>query len=518
MSLLVNSLQLPDILSTRHGLINELTHSHVSIWVLLLGITAFGEALWLAVSPTPRPGLEQIWALPASFGACCFAFGKVFSYHRGGLGLKLFYFIMFVRYMLTPGLIVVSGGRINATRMCLLDSSSYEAALVIMLVELVVSLACIAVFYPRAYLSACVKAHAGLSPSELSESVSVSPVTPFGYMGCAVVAALLLARIGVWWPELEIPPFKMASGSTVITIDAIFFTVIVEYAFLLAVNEACRRRALGKPFGSMTLLALALACFAILAHFGEGRILVIEIAAAALFVLVRSFPKARRKFLLVAVPIALALSFSMFVTKQYDLEDAGDFDVSVLTLQGISNDIEEYTNGPWVVAVSYESSLNLSSEQSLQAFAKNLVDGTSRLAFIPGYSVLTGFAENYRSASDVMKSYFEVYDRGQMLSFSGDWFIVANDIGWVIFPVAVAFAVRLLIWFEVRSKTERGVFRMYIFTWMSVLFGIMFMYCSQTLLFCWSKNILFLWLIVAANDMIVRKSSSGRAGRVAYVK
>lgn len=505
-------------LPARHSLVDELTRSRVSLWVLLLGMVAFGEALWLAVSPTPRPGLDLIWVLPASFSVCCFAFGKVFSYQRGGIGLKTFYFIMLVRYMLTPALIVASNGKISATRMCSLDASSYEAALAIMVVELVVSFVCIATFYPGALRRAKVEAGAGTSLNEQAGKVSASPITPFGYMGCVIVAALLFVRVGIWWPELEIPPFKYAAGSDVITLDAVFFEVLVEYVFLLAVNSACRRREHGKPFGSMIVLSLALACFAILAHFGEGRILILEIAAAALFVLVRSFPTERRKFLLVLVPVVVALAFSMFVTKQYDLDDAGDFNASVLTLQRSANDIEEYTNGPWVVAVSYESSINLTGEQSIQALIKNLIDGTSRLAFIPGYTALTDFAAGYQSASDVMKSYFEEYDRGQMLSFSGDWFIVANGIGWVVFPVAVAIAVRLLIWFEVRSKTEHNVFRMYIFAWMSVLFGIMFMYCSQTLLFCWSKNILFLWLIVAANDMIVKRGSSRRARRMTYAK
>lgn len=73
-------------------------------------------------------------------------------------------------------------------------------------------------------------------------------------------------------------------------------------------------------------------------------------------------------------PFAASIILFMFVTKQFGVDDVSDYDAGTKgdIIYSYSNIIEEYVNGFWTVARSYQASIDLPLNYLLQRCLKIL--------------------------------------------------------------------------------------------------------------------------------------------------
>ena len=468
---------------------NKFRHFYITIIFIVI---SFVESIYIAISNTPRSGLEYMWLLPFTFGICLLCFNKIILYHKGGIGLKVYYFIAIVRYMITPFLILLTNGVTSQSRMPAPFPTSYFIGIIIECAEIIIACYTISRWYPK-YIYKFEKDH---NYNNDTEKLNFG-----GYIAIAIMLIILLARINVWLPELNILMLREGNGEIVILLEATILNCLKALIFVILLSKVSRYTRKNKEFYILFILMIISAIFNFTTYFGSNRSFIVETAIASIFIIIAVFPEYKKRIIVITVPIAIIIITSMFVTKQFGIEEVESFNSTMVSLEDTSNIIEEYTNGPWTIAMSYESSIGLPLNTSFQAFLKDISDSLIVVSEVPGLKWIRILTEEMKSSATIMKQYFQTYDRGQMLSFSGGILIAGGWLfGWILLPLANYFAIRVLTKMEVLSKLTRNVYYKYMYLWMAILMGLTHCYCMQTLIYCWSKFILFYWLILKINN------------------
>lgn len=464
--------------------------------VAVLAVVAFIESYYIYSKATPRNGLELLFIVPLFFAFCILAFGKtILPYQEKGIGLKIYYTIILVRYLIQPFLIILSNGHLN-NRMPEAREDSYPVAILIYGIELFIACIVIKQWFPI-YVRKYKKEY--IAKKQI-------PLNSYGKNVLIVFSLFLLIRFNSWMPGLKILGLKEPISTIAVVFDATIFNCLKVFVFIFLLIEAKKHSNNKINFQIYFGLAFIAAIFNFISYFGSNRSFIYETAIATITILIAIYPQYKKKILVVLLPLSLAIMIISYVNKQFSKENASTFqsqDSKVVT----SNIVEEYANGFWTVARSYQASIGISSKTSLEAFIKDFSDGVSGLADLPGFKTINESLSDLRSSSDVFKdSLKQRDDRGQMLSLSGGFLIIGGDLlGWPFLIIGNYLMIMLLVKMDVASKFIKDLYYKYMYIWMSILMGLVHCYCLQTIVFCWSKFILFYWIVLFVNRIPLPK-------------
>ena len=126
---------------------NKICKSPVRFMLLLIAVI---ETIILLFAPTTRQGLEFLYMLPFSFSICVVLWGKIFKYK--GVGLKVYYIIAIIRYLVQPFLILLSNGQVSVIRMSQVKASSYYVSTVIQCIEIFIAFSIIRYTYGKMWI------------------------------------------------------------------------------------------------------------------------------------------------------------------------------------------------------------------------------------------------------------------------------------------------------------------------------------------------------------------------------
>ena len=166
--------------------------------VIFLKYFAFIESIWLINQPVPRQGLEYIWLIPIVFLFSIHCWGKIF-YFRKGVGLNIYLIISFIRYLLQPLLITLSNGELN-NRMPNAEATSYEIAIAIYILECIIAFKTIHHYYNIEIKK--------FQLIEKKSSLNKFNINPFAWGIIFIYIAILILRLNVWFPGLNIIGLK----------------------------------------------------------------------------------------------------------------------------------------------------------------------------------------------------------------------------------------------------------------------------------------------------------------------
>ncbi|MFD2943383.1 hypothetical protein [Flavobacterium notoginsengisoli] len=473
-------------------------HNYITIGLALLGII---ESYYIYNQPIARKGLELLFLIPLFFTVCISIYGStILRYHKQGIGLKIYYSIVVVRYLIQPFLITLSEGKLNF-RMPEAKAASYDIAVLIYGIELFI--ACIAI---KKWFSIYIKKYRkkDISHRQL-------PLNSYGKRVLIVYFLFLLVRFNSWMPGLNILALKESVSKVAVVFDATIFNSIKIFIFILLLAEAKKYTRNKAGFQLYFGLGVIAAIFNFISYFGSNRSLIYETAIATITILIVSYPQLKTKILAILLPFAIVIMVLSYANKQFAEDNAGTLESGDSNVV-VSNFIEEYANGLWTVARSYQASIGISAAKSNEALIKDFSDGLSGLSDLPGFKTLSNSLKELRSSSDVFKdSLKQRDDRGQMLSLSGGFLIIGgNLLGWPALILGNYIMIMLLVRMEAASKIVQDLYYKYMYIWMSILMGLVHCYCLQTIIFCWSKYILFYWLVLWVNRMGVLKRNKYR--------
>lgn len=459
----------------------------ISLLSIVIGFCLFDKS--------PRNGLDNIFIIPLTYGIATYVWGNIYEIKKG-FGGYIFLLISIIRYLVQPILIVATDGQLNP-RMPNALASSYRIAIIIYILECVVSFYTMSKYYDKEKkLFLCDKSY---------KSLPIYQFNIIGWLFIAMIMSILLYRIGIWLPELKILGVKEGIDKGLV-LDASLFNVMKGIFFVYFLYKAKIKR--NRTF---LIFAIVLGLFNFLSYFGQNRSFILETAITTIFVFIQSYPQYKKRIISFFTPFALLIVVIMYIKKQFGVETQADFNTldDTVGIVEYSNIIEEYVNGLWTVARSYQASINLPIELSFSALIKDFFDGLQSLRDIPYLKTeIFPLMDNLLSSSDIFKlSLRTPFEYAQMLSFSGGLFIIGGTIlGWPLMVLGNYLMIRLLVRMDVRSIYTKNLYYKYIYIWMSCLMGLIHCYCMQTIIFCWSKYILFFWLILFINNKAFKKN------------
>lgn len=487
--------------------LKTMKRNNLIIVVRIIAVLAFLESVILTLCPTGREGLEGLFVLPLSFAMLCTVFGQIVYYK--GVGLKIYYMIAILRYMAQPAMIVLSNGRLNIIRMSIVEPQNYRIALLLQVIEIFIAVVTISRCYPRLHDKYKVDV---IEFNHETVQKKIKGINAGAWLLLFVYLFVLLRRFSIWFPALNIFGLKAGVESNFGPVDVTFFTVTKVIVFIAALEKMIKHKE-SRIRWFYTLILLVAVYFCAFTYFGSNRSSLMEMAITCFLLILFYLPEYKRIILHVIAPVFGVGFIGMSISKTFGESGVGVFYGAQNMFQTVSNLLEEYTNGPWCIAQSYQASLNLTVGQHYEAFCKEISDALGALTIFPGFKQFSDYTGGWRSAAEVMKYSFQSYDRGQMLSFSGGLFIDFGAMAWILMPIITYLAIKLLVFFSVKSQSEsQDLIKKFIWVWSSILFSLIHCYCLQTLMYCMNKFVVLLMPFILFNYLVFKKKNVDLGG------
>ncbi|MCU7745543.1 hypothetical protein N7983_20455 [Priestia megaterium] len=441
-----------------------------------------------------RPGLEGLFLLPVAFGLCIQLFNGQYLYSNGGLGLKIFFLIMLVRYNIVPLLIGLTKGSYNTLPITMpmlsVSSNGYIFSIIMSLVETFVCFAAISYYTKKAERKKIIQEYHN-AKQNLSLSV-------FGLIGLLFFIAILFSR------NLS----QVFSTFTFFTIDEKYenpnidafgilaIQVIKMFIFLILIIYSYKKYNQNKnPI--WVILAVVIGFLNMSIFFGYNRSFVLQTAIATIYVLYSFFPSYRKILVGLLIPVCSLIMLSMIFIKQFGVSYT-ETTHNPLDLAQLANTIEAYVGGPWSLASGYDAYNAYGGFSPLPTFLKDFILNCF-LSYMPGLEFLLEWFPNTESSPVIHQIYTNSF---QMLPLSATCLFYGGILfGPIISLLFYIVIMRLLVKFDYKSKLSKDISRKYLYTLIAVLLSFTMCYTWVTLLWSFTKNILFLSLLITVNEI-----------------
>ena len=463
----------------------------------VLSFSGFGVTAYVAGTPASRPGLELMWLVPLSFAVCVVVFTHIVDYHRGGVGLKVLYAIVVIRYLVSPALIVATRGRVSPA-MVAASASGYRFSTLVTVAELVVCCTTISVAWPRVS-----RRLAERPPRRATVRQQGSALT----IGGVVIVALLAAVVRVRGFNGVTSSFGFLMLTTRYRdgpVDSFSVTAVqVAKSFLfVGLAVGCARAYVAKRNPLWFLLAAGLAFVNITTYFGYNRSIIVETGIATIVTLVYLFPPFRRLVVAVLAPVGMAVVYSLVTLKQFGVSATSGQIGSRVSIDDLSRTIETYVNGAWPLATSYDAASAMSGRVGASTLIRSYTDNFF-LFKVPHFTLPNDLLSGVPSVVDLYQS-FTWPAQGAMLPLSGEmWFYGGAALGPFFVVAGNALVFYLLVQIELRSKLAAGAQNKFIYSWLGALFGLAMCYCLITIWWSFSKFAFFLAILFWLNNRVV---------------
>lgn len=451
-------------------------------------------AVFTAVMPAARDGLQLMWLIPLSFAVCGFAFSWIIGYHAGGVGLKILYAVMVLRYLALPALISATRGRLGRL-MIRASADGYRFATAVTIVELVVCCLTIGFAWPRVR-----RRHMTRSPARTGGLGEGSDLTAGGVTIVVLLFVIILAR-GVDGVTSSFN-FLMKTQRTVATgVDSyaiVALQVVKSFLFVVAATW-CAKRYEGTKKLPWVLTATVVALLNVSTYFGYNRSQILQTAIATTLTLVYLFPTFRRYVYLALIPVAGGVLFSLAALKQFGVSAFGGGLAKKMTLDSLSQNLESYVNGPWPLATAYDAATTAARHVNGLTVLRTYTDNFF-LFKVPGLSWPNDVLNGIPSVLDLYHA-ATAPAQGAMLPLSGEmWFYGGQLLGPLLLVGGNVLAIYLLVYVDVRSTFVVGTHRRFFYYWMASLCGLTMCYDLITIWWSFSKFAFFLAILFWLNN------------------
>lgn len=448
-----------------------------------------------------RPGLELYFLVPLVFSVCLIWVNNYFSVAKGGLALKIFFGIMAVRFILVPFLISVTNGQINVLPITMpminCSSDGYFYSVIMSLIEMVTCFAAIK-YYGQRYQYKFENEDEDYDGYYCNIGLSL-----VGLLAILALTVLLLSRnLKVVFSTFNFLALDEKFDDPITDAFGILAAQTLKTFLFLVIITFCKKQ---YEKGNTLLWTIIGAIFAVVnmgAFFGYNRSFVLQTAIATIFVLYYAFPKYKKIEIAVLVPICITVVVSMIFIKQFGVSYKDASLTEQLNMAELSNTIECYVGGPWSLASGYDAAKSVDFmpfERITKDFILNFFP-----SYLPGMEWCLSIFKNVLSSPEV----HQVYTRSwQMLPLSSTCLFYGGSVFGVLISIGVyIIIIKILIYCDFRSKYSMDLMKKYIYTITAVLLSFVMCYTWVTLLWSFSKNMLFLALCIWLNCIQVTRS------------
>ncbi|WP_411334066.1 hypothetical protein ACK1LH_19590 [Metabacillus indicus] len=441
-----------------------------------------------------RTGLEGLFLLPAVFGICIQVFNRFYMYSRGGIALKIFFLIMFIRYDILPLMIALTNGRYNTLPITMpminVSYNGYVFAIIMSIIELIVCFAAIS-YYSK-------KMEAIKTINVLDEKKSNMGMSAFGLIGFFAFLVVLstrdlqqvLSTVTFFTMEEKYEnPSTDAFGILAIQVIKMFMFMMLTVLFYKKYTKSNNVL--------WVLLAIIVGFLNMSIFFGYNRSFVLQTAIATIYVLYAVFPRYRKLMVGGLIPITALIMISMIYIKQFGVSYT-ESSQNEMNLAQLSNTIESYVGGPWSLASGYDSYYAHGQSLPFSTFIKDFILNCF-ISYLPGFEFILNIFPNTISSPIVHQMHTNSY---QMLPLSAtSLFYGGIFLGPLISIFFYVILMKMLVIFDYKSKLTKDFSKKYLYTMIAVLLSFTMCYTWVTLLWSFTKNMLFISLLVMMNEI-----------------
>ena len=443
-----------------------------------------------------RRGLSMLFLLPVCFGLIHLLYFSINMVLHSGIGVKVYYAIMVVRYLLVPLMITLTDGAYNTLPitmpMVAVSEAGYQFSVIAMLIELIV--ASLSIRYYSRKLSV---RYTELQRIEgIGEKNKGFSATGFVFV---VIILLMLSRRNINSLMSTFSFFTIEEKYQNATSDAygIVLALTLKSIIFLAVLNCCLRKYQKSNTLRWVFLALIISFLNIAIFFGYNRSLVLETAIATIYVLYLCFPRYKKMFMCVLVPVISLIMVSMIVIKQFGVAFAQADYSSLINFAELSNTIECYVCGPWAEGCGYDAAVKAVGYNPLEIFIKDFI-ANSFISYLPGFTWTLNLFPDVMRSTELHQQFSNSW---QMLPLTAQ---CVYYVGPILAPALssgfTVLFIKILMWCDYKGKYCIDLYKKYAYTLTALLFSFSMCYTWVTLLWCFTKTMLFVFVFIFLNE------------------
>lgn len=461
---------------------------HKSVLFAAIGITVF-----VFLNPISTEGGELLFTIPLTLCLCMLVYPNLLTYQRDGWGLKAFYIVILVRYLLIPLVTVIEGQFATGGLSCYelsrySDPISYRYAIISMDIELLTSLFVINKYYLHDY-----KKYDAIKPK--TKFVSLRP---FGVCVSLFFLWLIFARggiesfirMGIVSENLETESQTGHHGIDVMIIKPLMGFLVITVSGLFG-NLYKKNRS----FFNLIIPLLVAFCSCILIV-GNNRMQMVYLALCAISVLMVAFPAYKKLVTSILLPTMIVIIVSFTLFKQFGIV-VGQDSVSSTDSNDWVTGLTAYACGPENIAHTFDNQIERGHKETFGTFMSDIIKYNTTTN-LPGLSTLRSFIKDIPMTFEYAVDSFEMTSTAGLCAFYGHGFLG----GLLLVFLTYLIIARLLVYFEIQSKISSDLASIYIYNWCAILFGVSMCYCSLTLWDNVTYVPLWIWVLIKINNFL----------------
>lgn len=396
-------------------------------------------AVYVGLGDVTQDGLGMLFLLPLCFSLTIFVFWTEYYYCANSFGLVILYASSFVRYVISPVLIVASNSVVSTIKA---RASDYHYAIFVEIFELFVVMIAIRLIWPH-HLR---KKQKVMETAFGDESISFR-LTWTGFVFIIALVALVILR-GHWGniiSHLSTWLVRVDNREDLFSYDMMAFDIIKTTIFILVVAAMKRiyDRTSFKVFPFIIAVVAGLANTMVYIYDERTDLAVLIITS--FYVLKYAFPK-KKKFLNAVFGvggIVLVAMVFMEGSMQYVVGNS----ISSVSLSNYSQMAQLYTTGPSVIANAHMNYDSIKSKMDFMTYAKDAVSSCDLFTTVPFLRFVWNWVKDGSSTVELYIS-----------SIGGLSYIIPNAnlaslyvgdvLGWILEVFFIYWNIKLLGFFE----------------------------------------------------------------------
>lgn len=448
-----------------------------------------------------RPGLEGLFLLPLFFALCHIFIPILSRLEQAGIAVKLFYSITVIRYLLVPLLISLTHGEFDTLPITMPMSncsiSGYQFSVLVSVIELLVSFIAIN-HYVQKYSTAILKS-ISTDDFRFNSISSNRGLSIIGFLCLCFISVVLLSRnLSKLFSTFSFLVIKDKYIDAVIDPYGIICIVVLKsFLFLLILNYCINKYQKDKK-NIWVFISIVFGFINLSIFFGYNRSLVLQTGVATIYTLYLSFPKYRKLFLGVLVPVSLLTMVSMIFIKQFGVSYSGARLSDYLDLAQFSNTIECYVSGPWSLASGYDAAINFGLTNPIETFLKDFISN-SFFSYLPGLSWSLKLFPNITCSAVLHQQYT---NSAQMIPLTSQCiFYVGEYLAPLLSGLFIVLFTKIMVICDLKAKYNNNASVRYISVLIAVLLSFTMCYTWITMVWSFTKGIVFLQLVILLNEL-----------------
>lgn len=455
----------------------------------LVSFVALLFSFLIGIRPVVEQGLEMLFLLPLTLSVASLLFGDVFGYYKKNIALFIIYFVIALRYLVSPMLISLTGHTVSTLNPSIMG---YKFAIVMMIVELFVILISIKIFWknPAEY------ANKGTFPSVLRLSFP-------GLVMALFIFVLLIFRgnMGNVFSHLTVIMNFKNEVTPVYSYDLSLFMALKTFVFLIVASWIYRKQRNASPRNKF-MYFLLLGLFAglnVLIYDAEQRSVLAEMLIATATVLVFIFPKKKKVFIASIFTIAVIMLGVNFLKGTLNYNPENGTVINQFFFNYTSEVLELYTGNVSTMAQSYDAYGYIRGNMSPLTIFSDIVNYTGVITF-PGLRNIYYLFQDIPTTPQLFQN--SINGNAYIMTTAGlSIYYGSLGFGWIFNILTYVFMVKLIHYLHVKRQNSVHIGEIYVNSFVQILAALLLV--NNLILFLQGATeiIFIIFLMIKVNDI-----------------